>query len=680
MKQRYPIKTIPYSSIRTPLCTLGYLLFLWLSHPFLYGQAIPIDSLSRIAPIASDIQGNRGLFSAEMPPLLQMAGAPEAFYTYYWEFGDGNFSFEERPEHVYEKKGNYTVNLWSTNNYDNGKPPASRPQTIHIDQEEAQPYLSSYPSDFGSHENLLVKTNRDPLPNEDLVLITSYKNTKNYVTSGVLYLFYNDRKFKDDNFTLEDTRLYHDESIVQEDEVFAGQQVDDSDRFLASAKAFPFIFAPQLQDTTNLPLPMLVDNSNRLYRSSQKIRFDNLNPGEERHLFRTLKTTPEMLKDTSATLTIRSIYVPDKNYGDYSVKDTEMEIVTSHDPNKMSSNGTFINYRRVKSKNLKFKVKFQNNGEGPARTIRLEVETPEMLDKKSLQITDTYPQVPLCHQQESVSYSCIDTLSTEDKLIFTFRNIYLPGSNQKNVADRDSTKGFVKYRLKFAEKHYKKKTKSRTAIYFDKNDPIYTNYATTRFSPGISIGAKAGYIYTPSYDNSKEFLIGATLSPFKSYRGYWQSELYFSFASFKDFKESKIFEEPGARGTILNQIEELQKRKSFSAYLVPISYHYNLADFLALETGVQLKLDLSSRLDKEGSIESSYYFIDDNGDEFTEKRGDPQFYREKGKPQHFKNFNSGIFVGTQIGNVRIGPSAGMRYVYNFSEPHAQLQLYALWKF
>lgn len=677
---RYPIKIIPSSSIRRILCTLSYLPFLWLSRPFLYGQIIPVDSLIRAAPITSTVQGNRVLFSAEMPPLLQMAGAPEAFYTYYWEFGDGNFSFEEQPDHIYEKKGTYTVNLWSTNNYDNGKPPASRPQTIQINQEETQPFLSASSSTFPAHENLLVRTNRDPLPDEEVVLITSYKNTKNYVTSGALYLFYNDRKFKDDNFTLEDTRLYHQESIVQAEEVFAGHQADDSDRFLASVKAFPLIFTPQLQDTTHLPLPMLVDHSNRLYRNAQKISFEHLEPGEERHFFRTLKTTPEMLKDTSATLTIRSIYVPDKNYGDYSVKDTEMEIVTSHDPNKMSSNGTFINYRRVRSKDLKYKIKFQNNGEGPARTIRLEVETPELLDKKSLQITDTYPQVPLCHQKESISYSCIDTLSTEDKLIFTFRNIYLPGSNQKNVADRDSTKGFVKYRLKFAPKHYKKKTKSRTAIYFDKNDPIYTNYATTRFSPGISIGAKAGYIYTPAYDNSKEFMMGATLSPFKSYRGYWQSEAFFSFASFKDFKESKIFEELESRQTILNQIEELQKTKSFSLYLVPISYHYNLADFFALETGVQLKLDLSSRLDKEGSIESSYYFIDDKGNEFTERRGDPEFYQEKGKPQYFRNFNSGVFVGMQVGNVRIGPSAGVRYVYNFSEPHAQLQFYALWKF
>ena len=102
-----------------------------------------------------------------------------------------------------------------------------------------------------------------------------------------------------------------------------------------------------------------------------------MQPGEERNIFRTLKTTPEMIKDTSAIVTLRSIYVPDENFDNHTVKDTEMEIVTSHDPNKMSSNGWLMNYRLVRFKRLKFKVRFQNNGEGPANTIKLAVDTPE---------------------------------------------------------------------------------------------------------------------------------------------------------------------------------------------------------------------------------------------------------------------------------------------------------------
>ena len=172
-----------------------------------------------------------------------------------------------------------------------------------------------------------------------------------------------------------------------------------------------------------------------------------------------------MLKDTSAIVTLRSIYVPDENYDDHTVKDTELEIVTSHDPNKMSSNGTIMNYRLVRSKKLKFKVKFQNDGEGPASTIRLEVDTPEMFDKSTLNVVDLYPNCPICPKEREVNYSCLDTLVKKDKIIFTFKRIYLPGTAQKGVTEKDSTKGFVKYEMKFGDDFHKVKTKSRTAIY-----------------------------------------------------------------------------------------------------------------------------------------------------------------------------------------------------------------------
>ena len=57
-----------------------------------------------------------------------------------------------------------------------------------------------------------------------------------------------------------------------------------------------------------------------------------------------------------------------------------------------------------------FKTRFQNDGEGPAKTIRLETDIPEMFDKKTLQIVDSYPKCPICPKGENVTYSCIDTI------------------------------------------------------------------------------------------------------------------------------------------------------------------------------------------------------------------------------------------------------------------------------
>jgi hypothetical protein len=65
----------------------------------------------------------------------------------------------------------------------------------------------------------------------------------------------------------------------------------------------------------------------------------------------------------------------------------------------MGSNGSFMN-RLVRFKRVNFKTRFQNNGEGPARMIRLETDIPTMLDKKTFQIEDMYPKCPICPKDE----------------------------------------------------------------------------------------------------------------------------------------------------------------------------------------------------------------------------------------------------------------------------------------
>ncbi len=645
----------------------------------IFSQSPVVDTLKREAPIFYNANGNQVTFKAEMPPLNQIAGAPKAFYTYFWEYGDGTYSEKENPTHNYKNTGEYTARLWSTNNYDNGKPPESRPKKVVVNKvtvDEASADDAKAP--LVGEEDIYIKTNRDPLPNEELVLVTTYKNLKNYETGGKLYLFYNDQKFKEDNFILEDTRIYNGEEIIENPSGFAVLKKEDATKtYLVSSDNLKSQYIPVVQDSTNrLVLPATLEESKKLYRNYQLIEFENMQPGEERTIFRTLKTTPEMLKDTSAIVTLRTIYVPDNNYGNHTVKDTELEIVTSHDPNKMATSGAVLNYRLVRFKRIKFKVRFQNNGEGPANTIKLDVDTPEMFDKSTLEIIDTYPKVPICPKGKEVNYSCIDTSFSKDKILFTFKKIYLPGSNQKNVVERDSTKGFVKYSMKFGKDFHKQKTRSRTAIYFDKNPPIYTNYAVTRFTPGLSIGAKAGYIFTPSLNNHREYMAGITLSPFKSYKGYLQAEFFISANSFDELKNFETININDIGIEEITRFTEKNKENGITAYLVPASYRYNLNNFLAVGGGLQLKLDLQSKCLKQTSGET--YLIIPGVGEIRDETNDT--YQETECNSSFTNFQTGVFVGLNVGGVRIGPSVGVRYVQNFNAPTSQIQVYGIWKF
>ncbi|MDV7186806.1 PKD domain-containing protein [Lutibacter sp. TH_r2] len=642
-------------------------------------QEIQKDTIPRTADIVYTLNGNQVSLNPDVPPLNQIAGAPKAFYTYYWEFGDGNYSFQEKPIHTYKNKGNYEVKLSVTNNYDDGKPPTTRPKDVSVAEDNIDVSLNEKHNLNSSYGGFRLQTNREPVPEEEIQFLVSYGNDKEYPTSGKIYLFFNEKKYKAKNFELIDTRLYNNEKEISE-KVLATNNTSKEELIQTTGISTFLDEKLIVADTLKQNLPLTLEEAKAYYHDFKIYDFDTMEPNEERTMFFTLKTTPEMLKDTSAVISIRSIYVPERGNDSHKVQTKEMEIVTSHDPNKMAVYDTRLNYRLVRFKRLKYRVRFQNDGEGPARLIKLNVDIPEMLDKSSLEVLDMYPKCPICPDEQEVRYSCLDTIISKDQISFQFKNIYLPGTAQKNVHDKDSTKGFVKYSLKFGKDFHKKPSKSKTAIIFDKNEPIITNTSTSRFSPGISIGAKAGYNSFPDLDNSKSYFFGATISPYKSYKKYVQAELMISTHNFSDIEN--LIQETGridvAGAVIDNALLEKETAidyKKINIDVVPISFRYNLNGVIGLGVGTQISLDISN---KSNGTSTSNYFSYFNGE-----KGDPiDFLNTSEKidiSTSFADINYGIFGDITIGASRIGPSLGARYIYNFNQPHSQLHLYAIWK-
>lgn len=659
---------------------------LFLGISFCFSQTKPKDTITRKAIIGFDQKGNKVSFKPETPPLIQIAGAPPANYTYFWELGDGHYSREKEPKHTYKKKGDKTVRLAVTNNYDNGKPPATRPKTVAVTELSETDYQDI--ASIEQHDGFLLQKNREPVPDEEIIVVISYQNLKDYSTNGKLYLFYNDKQFKDDNFGIPEARAYENEKEKLEENYAFVDDYDKHETYLASnANAF-FRNPKNIEDLENLEETL--EQSKALYRNSKVFEFDSLAPKQTRNLFFTFRTTPEMIKDTSATLTIRGVFVPDRNYKNHKVKNLEMEIVTSHDPNKMSSNGFFMNYRLVRFKTLNFKTRFQNDGEGPARKIKLETDVPDIFDKSTLKIVDMYPKCEICPKNEEVNYSCLDTIVLKNQIHFTFKNIYLPGSNQKNVMEKDSTKGFVKYSLKFGKDFHKVKTKSRTAIIFDKNEPIITNYAVTRFSPGISIGVRTGYNYFPDQENPKSYFLGATISPYKSYRWYLQSELYYNYMESSSSSASDpVLTQISpplvlSNGTVLDvayvQKENSQKTVRNLAEVVPVSLRYNLNNYIGFGLGPQFSVALDETMEN-NSITRYFQPLFNNPD--GPRRGEEvarDTKTEKTKTKAFEKMQSNVFADVTFGFSRIGPSLGARYVWSFENDFSHWQFYAIWKF
>ncbi|MBJ2123307.1 PKD domain-containing protein [Flavobacterium sp. IB48] len=633
------------------------------------GQTKVKDTITRRANIVFIQNGNQVSFKPETPPLIPIAGAPKPSYSYLWELGDGHYSKEAEPKHVYKNKGTYTTRLAVTNNYDNGKPPATRPKKVAVNDITDTNYKDI--ASIADQNGFAIIKNCDPIPEQEMVVVVSYQNLENYVSNGKLYLFYNEKQFKHNNFELSDFRTYAGEREVKENLVAAVDDLNDSNTFLASAEG-NFKTKKYRNTTTEEDLDASLLDANKTYHNVSILEFDDANPGETRNVFYTFKTTPEMIKDTSATVTMRGIFVPNRSYKNHKVKNLEMEIVTSHDPNKMGSNGSFMNYRLVRFKRVNFKTRFQNNGEGPARKIRLETDVPEMFDKKTFQIESMYPECPICPKGEEPTVSCLDTIIKSKQIIFTFKNIYLPGSEQKNVQEKDSTKGFVKYSMKFGEDFHKVKTKSRTAIIFDKNDPIITNYTTTRFLPGISIGAKAGYNFYPDLDKSTSYFVGATLSPFKSYRFYWQVE--WENALNKYNSEVNVSEEfnTNANGTRqLVRTTTATENKNIN-WEIPVLIRYNINNYIGVGAGIQANINVYSEQNQTITVDT---YEGDKGNSLISSTTNSNTIKN-----NFTDVKAGLLFDLTAGFARIGPSLGARYVINFEQNFNYFQVYGIWKF
>ena len=676
-------------------------IFLILFSILSFSQTQVKDTTTRKATILFDKKGNQVQYNAEVPTLNQILGAPKANYSYFWEMGDGSYSKDPAPKKIYKKKGDYKVNLSVTNNYDNGKPPKTRPQTVAINEISDFKFdeIASLPDTI----SLKIFNNREPVPDDEIVVVISYKNELNYLANGKLYLFYNDKEFKNKNFELVETRTHFGEKEVTQTGI-ASVENNDSYRNLVSTDVYPSF--KNGFNSVDENLEMTLAESNTLFTDSKAFEFDNMEANETRNMFFTFKTTPEMLKDTSAIVKMRSVFVPDRNYKNHKKKTLQMEIVTSHDPNKMSSNATLMNYRTVRFKTINFKTRFQNNGEGPARMIRLETDTPDMFDKKTLQIVDSYPKCPICPKGQEVTYSCLDTLIKQKQIHFTFKNIYIPGSNQKNVKEVDSTKGFVKYTMRFTKDFHKQKTRSKTAIIFDKNEPVITNIATTRFKPGISIGVRAGFnLYSkPELSINKEsivenlsterpqsYFIGATISPYKSYRWYWQSELYYT--TFKNENSSQIGEFvpveyipgfPLSNGTIAqtgtSQSSSKTNTSKSNIEIVPVSLRYNVNNYIGIGFGPQISANLNQKI--ETQTETKYYYRKDGpaGFETVELTNQKTNKTTSETVKPFNEIQTSVFADVTFGFARIGPSIGARYYKSFEKDSDYWQFYAIWKF
>lgn len=637
-------------------------------------QIHPADTIPAVINIYQD--SSKLKFDASLRDLRQIAGAPSPFYTYFWEFGDGHFSFEKDPVHSYRDTGTFDIRVYATNNYDDGKPPPTKPKKLAVPKALPVSYANNS-FFFKSGGSIELKTNRMPKPAEEMILLVGYRNKPEWNIanlSGKIAILYNERQFKQDNFILKETRKYHNEQPSSFTSLLAYVPLKKVEEEDWKQKGGPASITQLKPDESS----QVIKDKTDLFRNSNVWKFENIKQGEERFMFLSLNTTPEMLQDTNAVVTISALFIPDNPLLEHEILDLQLQIVASHDPNKMMLKNRRMNYRFTgKKRELSYKVRFQNTGEGPAKKVAIGIRTADVLDLSTLKISDSQPKCVPCDSAYA-NQSCLDTIVSKDSVHFVFKNIYLPGVKQKGVSDMDSTMGYIAYSVQFKKKPKKLPFDSQAAIVFDKNEPIYTNRSVGRFSPGLSPGIIA--VHGSQVNNqsiqlgNKNFSIGFSLSPYAPYRKYWQLELYMS--SFNE-SETPLGQIKGGRDTVIDKVgyvitsrDAFLKSKVLTIDAVPAQLRYNLNSFIGFGAGAMVSVNIKTTNERRQDINLQ----NANGQSLTLNS------LQKEATENFNQWKTTLFADIQLGRVRVGPSFGIRYLHSLNLNDKRLSTYLAWKF
>ncbi|MBO9154871.1 PKD domain-containing protein [Chitinophaga sp. GCM10012297] len=629
------------------------------------------------AGIDITLENNKASLSAVLRPLRQIAGAPEAFYTYFWEFGDGTFSFAPQPVHQFKDTGDYEIRLYATNNYDDGKAPKGKPRKIKV--KKTMYAATGNPTGFFQGSDMLaMKANRMPKPGEEMVTVIGYRHPGGAGSvSGSLLMFYNEKQFSQKNFVVADARAYHGERRSVMDSVLAFAPTEELYLPLAGPSAG---IAGNAERTATVAA--LLDEKKSMFREQHVWRVENLRAGEEKYLFLSLETTPQMIKDTNAVVTISTLFVPDDPLMPVSQYNLEMQIVASHDPNRMQLKNRRMNYRFVrKSKELSYKVQFQNTGRGPASKVSIGVAVPGMLNGQTLEITGFSPKCILCDSAYE-RQSCLDTVVRKDSIFFIFNNIYLKGLRQEGVEDEDSTKGFVKYRIRFSKELKKLPFSSQASIVFDRNAPVITNRSKGRWMPGISPGIIMGY-GIGSGKNKMPFglpagSLGFSISTYAPYRVYLQAEAYLglqekneTLVSFsRDQRDTSI----GDRKFIVQGRENFEIVSRTTMDVVPLHVRYNVTSWLGAGAGAMLSVVVGEKRQDKKVVTAME--LSATGTATVEK-----FERLAGAvKESFAAADGALFADLNLGMVRAGPSLGVRVLQYLKDPQQRVFFYGIWRF
>ena len=484
---------------------------------------------------------------------------PQPFIKHFWEFDDGTFSLIDEENHAFNSNSNRVVQLTMTPCYTVDKiKPVSK--TVQTSKSLSTPKSVNDPSFGGAlrlTSNLTLHGIKAVRANDQFLGIVSFRNLIGDNRNAKLYLFYNKKdqvKAAGKILNIKDARLHGATDGVWAQE---GAGVNDIKKGFYDAKVFKINGLNKL--SRNVFLTFGVD---------RKTGFENI---------KELDITAALVYDGTSQVERSTL---------------TFEISTSFDPNNMKA-PRVLSFRGIDNKSFKYRVNFENMGNGPAFEVNVKSFVPEALDANTIKnISSSHAFQSTSPKDSAMKY----TISPDGKTIsFDFKNIVLNGTGEAWNPKKKETQGFVEYELEAKKDIRKRSLESKALIVFDNNEPIPTDPIKTEFRTGFSIGIKGGVNYQPNTEGYNYF-VGATYSAYRPAGIYNQIEVMADLnkrAVMRDSFTNSFLQLPITRAdSLANTIKKdsfsfIEKYKTVNSIrVVPLNLRYDFPKFASISLGI----------------------------------------------------------------------------------------------
>ena len=525
----------------------------------------------KIQPVSKEVElkSNADVLVTQLKPRSAATNAAQKpFIKHFWEFGDGSFSTDEKPQHNYLNAGSQKARLYMTPCYtlDKIKPDS---QVLEANKGTLASKLPTpdmaWSGPLRLTSNLSLHNIKAVRANDVFVGVASFRNALSTARNAKLFVFYNkidQVKTTGKILMMRDARMYG-----TTEGVFGQEQA-------------------------------LVKTLKNDFYDVKTFNINNLDKNA-RNLFMTFEVAGKAGFEKIKDLDIVAALVMD---GASTVEQSTLSFKTasSFDPNNIKAPGV-MSFRGINNKTFKYRINFENIGNSPATSVKVITDIPDALDASSIHNIKMTPAFKANNGRDSAMKY---TISPDGKNItFSFSDIDISGTKEAWKPKKKDSQGSIEYELKPKTGIRKNTLESGAEIVFDQNTPIITDKDKTPFRNGISLGVKAGINYQPD-TRGRSYFIGATYSAFRPSGFYLQIEAMADLnkrTSAQDSSSQTFFELPNTQDRVYGYLPykdsisfQEKYNRSNAIRLVPVHVRYDVSSFLSIGLGLNADLTFST--------------------------------------------------------------------------------------